>query len=123
MGLKKGDRVVIIVILIFLFSFAIINFLKSEEETNTLAVIEMNGQEYKTIELYAEMEKKDIIVEINKDKYFTIIAEEGKIKMAESTCPNKICVNTGWISQIGESIICLPYKTAIYIEEIRGDNN
>lgn len=123
MGLKKGDRVVIIVILIFLFSFAIINFLKSEEETNTLAVIEMNGQEYKTIELYAEMEKKDIIVEINKDKYFTIIAEEGKIKMAESTCPNKICVNTGWISQIGESIICLPYKTAIYIEEIRSDNN
>lgn len=120
MAIKKGDRLVIIVILIFLFSFAIFNFLKSEEETNSLAVIEINGEEYKTVELFAEMEKKEIQIEINKDKYFTIIAEKGRIKMAESTCPNKICVNTGWISQVGESIICLPYKTAIYIEEIRG---
>jgi len=121
MLIKKGDKIVAIVIVLFLLIFSLGKQISKDDKN--LALIEINGEEYKTIVLSSDMEKEEIFVKINKDRSFRIIAEKGRIKMAESTCPNNICVNTGWISQRGENIICLPYKTAIYIEKIRGDDN
>lgn len=123
MQFKKGDKIVLILIFLFFLSFAIARFFKTDDASNKVAIIEMNGEEYKTIELFKDMEKEEIRVDLSDDQHFRVIAENGQVKMAESTCPNKICVNTGWISQVGESIVCLPYKTAIYVEKARGDDN
>lgn len=39
----------------------------------------------------------------------------GKIRIRESTCPDKICVRTGWISNPAQAIVCVPYKTVITV--------
>lgn len=36
-----------------------------------------------------------------------------RIRVRESDCPRKICLNTGWIQYAGERIICVPYKVLI----------
>lgn len=36
--------------------------------------------------------------------------EDGKGAIIRSSCPNKICVHTGWIESPGQSAICIPNK-------------
>lgn len=42
--------------------------------------------------------------------------EKGKAYMLWADCPDKTCVQRGKVSAVGESIICLPNRVAVYIE-------
>ena len=121
MKLKKGDKAILLVILIFFLLSTALTFYNKDGSDNKEALIEVDGKVIKIIKLSQDMEKEEFHCEIDDNKSFNVVAEEGKIKMEQSTCPNQICVKTGEISEVGESIICLPYKTAIYIEEVGGE--
>ncbi len=41
----------------------------------------------------------------------TIVVEDGKIRVSEADCPDKICVRTGWLGNV--PIVCLPHKLVI----------
>ena len=49
-----------------------------------------------------------------------LIIENGEAYLREADCPDKVCVKTGRISHVGESIICLPNRLAI---TVRGDSD
>lgn len=62
----------------------------------------------------------------NKSKIYYIEGEigiskvevkDGKVRMLESPCPNKICVDTNWIEKPGEIIACIPNKIIIRIRK------
>ena len=36
--------------------------------------------------------------------------------MSDADCPDKDCVNQGWISRPGQMIVCLPNRLVIKIE-------
>ena len=55
-------------------------------------------------------------VEIDEDEHVHIEAKHNSIRVKESTCPHQYCVHTGWISEEGRSIICVPYELIISIE-------
>ncbi len=40
---------------------------------------------------------------------------KGKVSMIWADCPDELCVKQGVISQLGQSIICLPNKTVVQI--------
>ena len=40
----------------------------------------------------------------------TLVIKDGEAYMESAECPDKICVNYGKISRVGESIICRPNK-------------
>jgi hypothetical protein len=42
--------------------------------------------------------------------------KEGRIRVRESDCPRKICVNTGWIKTPGQVIACVPNKVLVEIK-------
>jgi hypothetical protein len=41
----------------------------------------------------------------------------GRVRVAESNCPNQLCVRAGWVSRPGRTIVCLPNKVLV---ELRG---
>lgn len=45
----------------------------------------------------------------------TVVCKDGQVWVRESDCGDEICVQTGRIGKPGESIVCLPAKTAITI--------
>ena len=55
-------------------------------------------------------------VNIDEDEHVNIEAKHNAIRVKESTCPHQYCVHTGWISDAGRSIICVPYELVITIE-------
>lgn len=42
----------------------------------------------------------------------------GRVRVAESDCPRKVCVRTGWISRPGRAIVCAPNRLLV---EVTGD--
>lgn len=46
---------------------------------------------------------------------------DGKIRALHSDCANQICVNTSWIENCGDSIICAPNRVAVIIDCQRED--
>ena len=42
----------------------------------------------------------------------------GRIRVADSHCPRGICMQRGWISRPGETIVCLPGGLLIEIEGV-----
>ena len=49
----------------------------------------------------------------------TLVIEDGFADMTTADCPDQICVKHAKISQVGETIVCLPHKVVV---EIVGDN-
>lgn len=43
----------------------------------------------------------------------TVRAEQGRIAVIEADCPDKVCVNQGYIEAGGLPIVCLPHKLTI----------
>ena len=40
----------------------------------------------------------------------------GRIRIADSCCPHRICVRTGWVEQAGRMIVCVPNRVMVRIE-------
>lgn len=50
----------------------------------------------------------------------TIEVRDDRIRMKSATCSDQVCVNFGFISKPGETIVCLPHKVLIEIQTIDG---
>jgi len=51
----------------------------------------------------------------------TIEVDNGKIRFLSAECPDKVCVNTGWIDRPGQIAVCLPAGVFIKIEGVQAD--
>lgn len=50
------------------------------------------------------------------EHYNTVTVERGRICVSEASCPDHVCVNTGWISDGAIPIVCLPNELVIKVE-------
>lgn len=75
------------------------------------AVVYVDGREIKKIELPQSV-KLDIK---GKEGNIKLEIDGRKVRVSDSSCLNKVCVNTGWINKKGEAIICLPNRAIIKI--------
>ena len=48
---------------------------------------------------------------------------DGKAAITRSSCPGEDCVHSGWISQAGRSIVCLPNRVEVRIEGSAADDD
>ena len=39
----------------------------------------------------------------------------GSVRCIESDCANQVCVDTGWVSGVGQMIVCLPHKLTVQV--------
>jgi len=80
-----------------------------------IAVITQNKQLIERIDLDAVTQPREIKISGN---YAEIIkVESGRIRFAAADCPDKICVNTGWLDEPGETAVCLPNRVIVTIED------
>ena len=47
----------------------------------------------------------------------TVQVKDGAIRVSYSDCPDKICVNTGYIKSITQTAVCLPNRAVLEIIE------
>jgi len=45
----------------------------------------------------------------------TVLAEKGRVRVAESDCPDQVCVNSGWLTSAGQSAVCIPNRAVLTV--------
>lgn len=54
--------------------------------------------------------------EDGKGGYNVLEVEGTRARMREANCPDRLCVQMGWIERPGQSIVCLPHRLLLRIE-------
>lgn len=120
--MKRGDMVLISVLLVAALIFLVPRWLGgSESEKNhnipLTATITVDGQLYKTVELTEEEQ----IIEIKTDHGLNILkVHDYGIEMIEADCPDKVCLSFGFVDKKNQSIVCLPHKVLVELEGTSG---
>lgn len=100
--MKKTDFILII----FILFIATTLFLFIPKNGADMARITVDGKLYATVSL-----AEDKRIKINDTNVAVII--NGEIYMESATCPDKLCVHQGRISDSSKKIVCLPNKVII----------
>lgn len=116
--MKKFDVVIIISFIIISIISAVWFMVSSNKQSqNKYAEIYVEGTLYKRIKLTKDMQETTFTIKTNLGTNVVNISD-GKIRMLDSNCHDKVCVRSGFIDKIGETIVCLPHKIVI---EIKGE--
>ena len=103
-----------ILLILILFSLSIAGFILQKEiaREGRLYIIEMNGESIYRLPLSSDT----LITLETKTGNISIQTKDGRVRVSESSCPQKICIKTGWVKRPGEVIICIPNRTVVRIE-------
>lgn len=114
--MPKG-RIIAAAVLIFITvtSFAVIAIRNNMTMTNKTARIYQNGELIREIALDDISEPIEFDISDDDGHTNTIRAEQGRICMLRADCPDKVCVEQGWIDNGVLPIVCLPNKVTIEI--------
>lgn len=114
--MTKGDKYLIVLVLIL--TILSLGFIKTQALSNDskYVSVQVNGQEIKKIIYDKKIIGKTIPIESEYGYNLLEIGDE-RVRVIEASCPDKIDVKQGYISSIGETIVCIPNKLVI---EIRG---
>ena len=108
---KIWIAVLLSVVLLGLLGF----FALSRLGGGTVAVITVDGQEYKRIDLSRVTESYDIEID-TKYGHNTVHVAPGCIAVTRADCPDGICVAQGAIDRGGVPIVCMPHRLVVKIE-------
>lgn len=112
--IRKNDIILVVVlVLIALLGYFGINFFQKANTKNGMAVITVDGEEYGRYPLAVEITEK---IELADGSYNILGIKEGEADITEASCPDGICVNHRPISKNGQSIVCLPNKVVVEIQ-------
>lgn len=112
--ITKKDAVILVLIVIFSAVILIVSNIKSDEKLT--AVVTVDGAEVLSVNLSEITEEQLFTL----DNGVVIKAYDSKICFYESNCKDKICINSGELSNKGEVAACVPNKTVIKIEGSNG---
>ena len=103
---------VLILICVLIFCIGIIGslFVLFSPKKNTVN-IKRDGEILYSFDL-SSTEDKIIKIPYGKSSN-TVEIKDGKIRVQSAECPDKTCVNTGWLSSASMPIVCLPNHLVI----------
>lgn len=115
----------IILVLVSLFPVIVFSYYQSgtiTEDTTFIAVISQDNQIIDEITLTGHVGHEVFDIHIDEHEINTIEIKDEAIRIQGATCSDQVCVRTGFISQPGETIICLPHKLVIEIKASNGES-
>lgn len=108
--MKRKDIILIVVVLIAIAcTFSINNFINTKKGEKI--EIYVDNKLYKT---YSINDEDEIKIE-NEGGYNIVKIHDHGVEITDASCPDKVCIHSGFITKPSESIVCLPNKVHIKI--------
>ncbi|MFD2729972.1 NusG domain II-containing protein [Enterococcus camelliae] len=128
--MKPWDGVIILLLILFSFlPLVIFSYQQTaatpikDQKKATTAVLRVDGKEIRTFSLAQKGKTYTYKYEADDGDYNIIEVSGNKIRISDANCGDLICVQRGWISKKGESIVCLPHKLVIEIQTSAGGDD
>jgi hypothetical protein len=111
--IKKAD--VILAIILIIAGIASTIFLATGGVAGEMVIVSVDTKNYGTYDLVVNQ----VLVVQKNGNYNKIEIKDGKAKMIDASCPDKLCIKQGSIDTTNETIVCLPNKVVV---ELHGPN-
>jgi len=119
--LKRGDIIIIAALLVIALAGMYIYFFASRNNQAVIVIL-VDGVATDTYPLYQA--GRDEFIDVQGVSGVTRVhLQDGRVCVIESACPDKICVQTGWISNSARLIACLPNRVIIKIIDASNDRD
>ena len=114
---KKGRalRDSCLILFFLLLSLVLILVVKCSQEVGGEVIVAVNGDEIGRYSLAVDGQYS-----LNNGSNLLII-ENGRAKMIDANCPDKLCIKEGWVKYTGQCITCLPNKLTVTV--VGGDSS
>lgn len=112
---KKGDLLVIVLLFLGSIFFAYGLRPGGSEGSRTYASIQLEGKEVRRVDFSQDMVGEKIRIE-SPYGYNVFEVGDGKIRSIKSDCKEKVHIKQGWISQPGQTLVCLPHRLVVEIK-------
>ena len=114
--MTKGDKLLIVFVIILALLSTLFIRRQAFSSSGKYISVQVNGQEVKQIIFDPEIIGNKIPIETD-----LIEIGDERVRVIEADCPDKIDVKQGYISRIGETIVCLPNRMVIEIKGLDKD--
>ena len=115
--MKRNRYWLILLVILLLGSSAAALFM--QRAPGSVARIYQDGVLIKSLDLSDVTEPHSFTVEHGSGEN-VILIERGRIKVAEATCPDLLCVGQGWLRS-ARPIVCLPHRLVVTLNR-QSDN-
>lgn len=113
-GLRKNDIILIVILLIVAAAaYFGIRIYQEEHTKDAVVVVTVDGEEYGRYPLSGQYTET---IRFEDGSYNRFSIQDGYAMMPEASCPDQICVKHKKISKANETIVCLPDKVVLTIE-------
>ena len=123
-GFRFGLRDLLLIVTLALIGViplaVMLNMRGSEEGARTEAVLTVAGVEVWRCAIHDGMEPEEYSTKID-GQFFTVIADPTGAYVRHSDCPDQICVETGRISTVGQTVVCVPLRAVLRIDFVDTD--
>lgn len=110
----KGKAIMFLLLAAVAASAALL-LLRGGGEDSPVARITRDGALLEEIDLN-KVDRPYTLTFENESGSNTISVEKGRIRVSAADCPDRICVDQGWISDGTVPIVCLPHRLMVEIE-------
>lgn len=111
---RKNDLILIAVFLAAAVSAYLgLLFFQGASTKSGVAVVTIHGAEYGRYPLTMDITER---IKLSDGSYNVLEIKDGEAEITEASCPDGICVKHRPISRKGQSIVCLPNKVIVEIE-------
>lgn len=110
--LRGGDFIIIAFLVAAMLVVPVL--LAQNYNGEKVAVVTQGGAEIARIRLVGLREV--VRIEYGGNYPGVILAEDSRIRFETATCPDQVCVDTGWVTGAGMPAACLPAKVLVRIE-------
>lgn len=111
--MKKSDLIIISVVILIAAIMYGGYYAQHSEDGMQIVLIKHAGEEVDRLILTNDLtfEKQyEYDGQLN-----TVSIADGKVSVSSANCPDQLCVKSGNISKVGESLICLPHQFTVEI--------
>lgn len=114
-GRKMVFRDMCLIGVLLILAVVMLILMNSRRERGAMVEVYLGGELVSSVPL-----SEDNIFSVNNDLNVIEILG-GKVRMAEASCPDRVCQRQGWIDGVGQSIVCLPNNLVIMVVGGQGE--
>ncbi len=111
----RGLRDLCLVLFFLVLSLVLLLVVKGSQKEGGAVVVAVNGTE---IGRYSLSINGQYLLNGGTN---TLVIENGRAKVSDADCPDKLCVKEGWVQYTGQCITCLPNKLTVTV--VGGDTS
>lgn len=116
--INKKDLILIIIILLLAISAYFIYSFITDTSNNVQAEVVLDHEV-----IYSFALNEDRTFTLDQIPSISFEINDKAVRFIQSDCPDKVCVNTGYISHSGQIAVCLPNKVTLRIVPVSDTNS